>query len=153
MEMLSSKIIEKRDQLLDKFDHLSLEELSIKIKEFLISETDELSKIAFLAARVSIVNRRLLLILNAEFINDNTIDNTIDNNVKNSENMIETIIDNKKPNNAEKAFEWVRVQIKETTEVNGVRFPAGIQIDVTLEDSKKIIDSGKALLIDSGEST
>lgn len=149
MEMLSSKIIEKRDQLLDKFDHLSLEELSIKIKEFLISETDELSKIAFLAARVSIVNRRLLLILNAEFINDNTIDN----NVKNSENMIETIIDNKKPNNAEKAFEWVRVQIKETTEVNGVRFPAGIQIDVTLEDSKKIIDSGKALLIDSGEST
>ena len=149
MEMISSKIIEKRDQLLDKFDHLSLEELSIKIKEFLISETDELSKIAFLAARVSIVNRRLLLILNAEFINDNTIDN----NVKDSENIIETIIDNKKPNNAEKAFEWVRVQIKETTEVNGVRFPAGIQIDVTLEDSKKIIDSGKALLIDSGEST
>ena len=149
MEMLSSKIIEKRDQLLDKFDHLSLEELSIKIKEFLISETDELSKIAFLAARVSIVNRRLLLILNAEFINDNTIDN----NVKDSENIIETIIDNKKPNNAEKALEWVRVQIKETTEVNGVRFPAGIQIDVTLEDSKKIIDSGKALLIDSGEST
>ena len=148
MEMLSSKIIEKRDQLLDKFDHLSLEELSIKIKEFLISETDELSKIAFLAARVSIVNRRLLLILNAEFINDNTI-----NNVKDSENIIETIIDNKKPNNAEKALEWVRVQIKETTEVNGVRFPAGIQIDVTLEDSKKIIDSGKALLIDSGEST
>ena len=153
MEMISSKIIEKRDQLLDKFDHLSLEELSLKIKELLISETDELSKIAFLAARVSIVNRRLLLILNAEFINDNTIDNTIDNNVKNSENMIETIIDNKKPNNAEKALEWVRVQIKETTEVNGVRFPAGIQIDVTLEDSKKIIDSGKALLIDSGEST
>ena len=148
MEMLSSKIIEKRDQLLDKFDHLSLEELSIKIKEFLISETDELSKIAFLAARVSIVNRRLLLILNTEFINDNTI-----NNVKDSENIIETIIDNKKPNNAEKALEWVRVQIKETTEVNGVRFPAGIQIDVTLEDSKKIIDSGKALLIDSGEST
>ena len=153
MEMLSSKIIEKRDQLLDKFDHLSLEELSIKIKEFLISETDELSKIAFLAARVSIVNRRLLLILNAEFINDNTIDNTIDNNVKNSETIIETIIDNKKPSNAEKSLEWVRVQIKETTEVNGVRFPAGIQIDVTLEDSKKIIDSGKALLIDSGEST
>ena len=149
MEMLSSKIIEKRDQLLDKYDHLSLEELSLKIKELLISETDELSKIAFLSARVSIVNRRLLLILNAEFINDNTIDN----NVKNSENMIETIIDNKKPNNAEKASEWVRVQIKETTEVNGVRFPAGIQIDVTLEDSKKIIDSGKALLIDSGEST
>ena len=32
METLSSQIIEKRDQLLDKFDHLTLEELSIKIK-------------------------------------------------------------------------------------------------------------------------
>jgi len=77
METLSSQIIEKRDQLLDKFDHLTLEELSIKIKEFLISEIDELSKVAFLAARVTIVNRRLQSILNAEFKNDNTIDNNI----------------------------------------------------------------------------
>ena len=41
--------------------------------------------------------------------------------------------------------EWVRVQIKETTEVNGVRFPSGIQIDVTDEDAKQMIDSDKAI--------
>ena len=34
-----------------------------------------------------------------------------------------------------------------TTEVNGVRFPEGIQIDVTEEDSKKLIESGKAAII------
>ena len=148
METLSSQIIEKRDQLLDKFDHLTLEELSIKIKEFLISEIDELSKVAFLAARVTIVNRRLQSILNAEFKNDNTIDN----NIKKNNGLVDNILDIKKTKNQEVTLEWVRVQIKETTEVNGVRFPSGIQIDVTLEDSKKIIDSGKAILIEENES-
>ena len=148
METLSSQIIEKRDQLLDKFDHLTLEELSIKIKEFLISEIDELSKVAFLAARVTIVNRRLQSILNAEFKNDNTIDN----NTKKNNGLVDNILDIKKTKNQEVTLEWVRVQIKETTEVTGVRFPSGIQIDVTLEDSKKIIDSGKAILIEENES-
>ena len=144
METLSSQIIEKRDQLLDKFDHLTLEELSIKIKEFLISEIDELSKVAFLAARVTIVNRRLQSILNAEFKNDN--------NAKKNNGLVDNILDIKKTKNQEVTLEWVRVQIKETTEVNGVRFPSGIQIDVTMEDSKKIIDSGKAILIEENES-
>ena len=145
METLSSQLIQKRDQLLNKFDHLSLEELSITIKQFLISETDELSKIAFLAARVTIVNKRLQSILNNQIINDNKADN----NFTKPDNIIESIIDNTKIKNPDTPLEWVRVQIKETTEVNGVRFPSGIQIDVTVEDSKKIIESGKAILIDN----
>ena len=144
METLSSQLIQKRDQLLNKFDHLSLEELSITIKQFLISETDELSKIAFLAARVTVVNKRLQSILNNEITNDNQSYN----NVIKTDNIIENILDNTSTKNNNIPLEWVRVQIKETTEVNGVRFPAGIQIDVTVEDSKKIIESGKAILID-----
>ena len=42
---------------------------------------------------------------------------------------------------------WIRVIMKESTEVNGVRFPEGIQIDVTEDDSKKLIGSGKAAII------
>ena len=148
METLSSQLIQKRDQLLNKFDHLSLEELSITIKQFLISETDELSKIAFLAARVTVVNKRLQSILNNEITNDNQSYN----NVIKSDNIIKNILDNASTKNNNIPLEWVRVQIKETTEVNGVRFPSGIQIDVTISDSKKIIDSGKAVLIGSEES-
>ena len=48
--------------------------------------------------------------------------------------------------------EWVRVQIKETTEVNGVRFPSGIQIDVTDEDAKQMLDSDKAILLEETDS-
>ena len=56
-----------------------------------------------------------------------------------------------KTNDTSVKLEWVRVQIKETTEVNGVRFPAGIQIDVTTEDSIKMIEGKKAILIDNKE--
>ena len=66
------------------------------------------------------------------------------------ENLIEKIIKtSKKPQ--EIPVEWVRVQIKETTEVNGVRFPSGIQIDVTDEDAKQMIESDKAILLEEVE--
>ena len=43
------------------------------------------------------------------------------------------------------------VQIKETTEFNGVRFPSGIQIDVTDEDAKQMIEGNKAILLEGVE--
>ena len=43
------------------------------------------------------------------------------------------------------------MQIKETTEVNGVRFPSGIQIDVTEDDAKQMIEGNKAILLEDSE--
>ena len=143
MENFSSKIIELRDKTLGKFDHLTLDELSIKIKELTVIETDELSKIALLAARISVLNKKIQSILNDTAVNDNN-----SNKQTNNDNLIiKDILSNEKSNKKENSVEWVRVQIKETTEVNGVRFPEGIQIDVTVEDSIKIVESGKAILI------
>ena len=143
----SSKIIELRDKTLGKFDHLTLDELSIKIKELTVIETDELSKIALLAARISVLNKRIQAILNDATVNDNNPNKQI-----NSDNLIiKDILNSEKSNNKDNPIEWVRVQIKETTEVNGVRFPEGIQIDVTVEDSIKIVESGKAILIGNEE--
>ena len=144
MENFSSKIIEIRDKTLDKFDYLTIDELSIKIKELTVIETDELSKIALLAARISVLNKRIQAILNDAIVNDNN-----SNKQTNSDNLIvKDILNSENSNNdKESPVEWVRVQIKETTQVNGVRFPEGIQIDVTVEDSIKIVESGKAILI------
>ena len=67
------------------------------------------------------------------------------------ENLIEKkgMVDENDPVKEDKANSesWIRVIMKESTEVNGVRFPEGIQIDVTEEDSKKLIESGKAAII------
>ena len=143
MENFSLKIIELRDKTLGKFDYLTLDELSIKIKELSVLETDELNKIALLAARISVLNKRVQAILNDAIVNDNN-----SNKSANNDNLIiKDILNSEKSDIKENPIEWVRVQIKETTEVNGVRFPEGIQIDVTVEDSIKIVESGKAILI------
>ena len=143
MENFSLKIIELRDKTLGKFDYLTLDELSIKIKELTVIETDELNKIALLAARISVLNKRVQAILNDAIVNDNNSNKSANNNNL----IIKDILNSEKSDNKDNPIEWVRVQIKETTEVNGVRFPEGIQIDVTVEDSIKIVESGKAILI------
>ena len=119
---LSEKIIDKKEELLDEFENLSLEQIAKKIKEIEKIEDDVIFKIAYLAARISVLNQRIQALINDNSANDNLIRETSDY----SSNIFEKIIkSSKKPKDL--PVEWVRVQIKETTEVNGVRFPSGIQ--------------------------
>tara|TARA_B110000881_G_scaffold108772_1_gene95379 strand:+ start:195 stop:647 length:453 start_codon:yes stop_codon:yes gene_type:complete len=147
METLSPQIIEIRDQIIQKLNDLTLEECSKKLKELFNQETNDFYKLGNLAARVITLKKRINLILN-----DSNEDNqdVLKNGTNKSKNIIENILDGK-PTDTAIELEWVRVQIKETAEVNGVRFPAGIQIDVTNEDSKRMIEGGKAILLDDKE--
>jgi len=147
METLSPQIIEIRDQIIEKLNDLTLEECSKKLKELFNQETNDFYKLANLAARVLTLKKRINLILN-DTNEDNQ--NISKNGTKKSGNIIENILDGK-PADTAIELDWVRVQIKETAEVNGVRFPAGIQIDVTNEDSTRMIESGKAILLDHKE--
>ena len=149
METLSPQIIEIRDQIIQKLNDLTLEECSKKLKELFNQETNDFYKLGNLAARVITLKKRINLILN-DSNEDNQ--NVLKNETKKSKNIIENIMDGK-PENTAKELDWIRVQIKETAEVNGVRFPAGIQIDVTNEDSRRMIESGKAILLDHKEQT
>ena len=143
---LSEKILDKKEELLDEFENLSLEEIAKKIKLIENRDDDLIFKISYLAARISILKKRIQKLINENSLNDNSILENIDN----PGNIVEKIIKtSKKPK--EQPVEWVRVQIKETTEVNGVRFPSGIQIDVTDEDAKQMIESDKAILLEDNE--
>ena len=42
---------------------------------------------------------------------------------------------------------WTRVEMIKSGIVNGVRFPKGIQVDVTKSDSERLISSGKASIV------
>jgi len=145
METLSPQIIEIRDQIIEKLNDLTLEECSKKLKELFNHETNEFYKLGNLAARVVTLKKRIDLILNETNDYDKNI---INNGTKKTNNIIENILDGKALDTLIQK-DWVRVQIKETTEVNGVRFPAGIQIDVTTEDSIKMIEGGKAILLNN----
>ena len=143
---LSEKIIDKKEELLDEFDNLSLEEIAKKIKLIEHRDDDLIFKIAYLAARIAVLNKRIQVLINENSSNDNSIlQHSNDSN-----NIVEKIIkSSKKPKDI--PVEWVRVQIKETTEVNGVRFPSGIQIDVTGEDANEMVENDKAILLEDTE--
>ena len=140
METLSLSIIKQRDAFLSKFKELTLDKLSLKLKELLESEKDEIKRIVILASRVETIRKRIETIKPIKIIKEITENNIVETEPdKKSEKTNVTDV-NKDQN-------WIRVIITESTEVNGVRFPEGIQVDVTKNDSERLISSGKASLI------
>ena len=55
----SEKILDKKEELLDEFESLTLEQLALKIKQVSNRENTLIFKIACLAARVSVLNQRI----------------------------------------------------------------------------------------------
>ena len=140
METLSLNIIKMRDGFLKKYSDLSLSNLSLKLKELLDNETDEIKRIVILASRVDTIRKRIDQITSVLPVKTNKPDN----NKVEIKSKDKTLDDTEKVEIVEK---WIKVTIKESTEVNGVRFPEGIKIDVTKEDSERLIASGKAELV------
>ena len=143
---MSEKILDKKEELLDEFEDLKLEELALKIKQIANRDDDFIFNIACLAARISVLNQRIQAIISENTANENYVKDE----KSASGNIVEKIIRGSEKTTNE-PVEWVRVQIKETTEVNGVRFPSGIQIDVTDEDAKKMIEGDKAIMLEDLE--
>ena len=129
-----------RDGFLKKYSDLSLSKLSLKLKELLDNETDEIKRIVILASRVDTIRKRIDQITSVLPVKTNKPDN----NKVEIKSKGETVDDAAQGEIVEK---WIKVTIKESTEVNGVRFPEGIKIDVTKEDSERLIASGKAELV------
>ena len=141
METLSPSILEIRNSFLEKFKDEKLEVISKKLDQLFDIEKDPVKRIMLLASRVETIRKRIEQINNDENKTFKIVENS---NVKDENKPKE---ENTEKNEKTSSESWIRVIMKESTEVNGVRFPEGIQIDVTEDDSKKLIDSGKAAII------
>ena len=144
METLAPTILEIRNSFLEKFKNEKLDIISKKLTELFEVENDPVKKIVLLASRVETIRRRIDLIHQDE--NKTKIIQESSDESLNEEKEVQTRNDTEK-NEKSNSETWIRVIMKESTEVNGVRFPEGIQIDVTESDSKKLIESGKAAII------
>ena len=140
METLAPSILDVRNSFLEQFKNEQLETISKKLDQLFDVEKDPVKRIVILASRVDTIRKRIEEIYQDE-----------NNREKIQESLIEKKEDITENNNKEdekvNLETWIRVIMKESTEVNGVRFPEGIQIDVTEDDSKKLIESGKAAII------
>ena len=144
METLAPSILEIRNSFLEKFKNEKLDIISKKLTELFDVEKDPVKKIVLLASRVETIRKRIDQIHQDEnktkMIHESSI------KTLNEEKVFQAESDTEK-NKKSDSETWIRVIMKESTEVNGVRFPEGIQIDVTEDDSKKLIESGKAAII------
>ena len=148
METIAPSILEIRNSFLEKFKNEKLDIISKKLTELFDVEKDQVKKVVLLASRVETIRKRIDQIHQDE--NKTKIiqksSNESANESANEEKVVQSENDNEK-NEKSNSETWIRVIMKESTEVNGVRFPEGIQIDVTENDSKKLIESGKAAII------
>ena len=152
METLAPTILEIRNSFLEKFKNEKLNIISKKLTELFDVEKDQVKKIVLLASRVETIRKRIDQIHQDEnktkIIQESSNESLNENSNENSnvEKLVQAENDAEK-NEKNNSETWIRVIMKESTEVNGVRFPEGIQIDVTEDDSKKLIESGKAAII------
>ena len=144
METLAPSILEIRNSFLEKFKNEKLDIISKKLTELFDVEKDPVKKIVLLASRVETIRKRIDQIHQDE--NKTKIIQESSNESSNEKKVVQVENDTEK-NEKSNSDSWIRVIMKESTEVNGVRFPEGIQIDVTEDDSKKLIESGKAAII------
>ena len=144
METLAPSILEIRNSFLEKFKNEKLDIISKKLTQLFDAENDPVKKIVLLASRVETIRKRIDQIHQDE--NKTKIIQKISNESSDEDKVVQAEGDTDK-NEKSNSETWIRVIMKESTEVNGVRFPEGIQIDVTEADSKKLIESGKAAII------
>ena len=140
METLASSILQVRNSFLEQFKNEQLETISKKLDQLFDLEKDPVKRIVILASRVETIRKRIEDI----YQNENKKEKIEEGLKEQKEATTENLTEKNEENPTES---WIRVIMKESTEVNGVRFPEGIQIDVTEADSKKLIDSGKAAVI------
>ena len=145
MALLSPEIIEIRDKIVTKLEGESLKDIRSKIREFLANEKNEETRLAALAARLVLLrrfiselseNQALLLEEEMAALEDESFDYEDDFSEDDDSDAFDG------------DMEWKRLRIIEDCEVNGVRFPAGIQIDVKLIDAERLLEAGQAEIIE-----
>ena len=137
---LSPEILKMRDALLDRLGNKSLKEVAQIVNEILINETNSTNRLAALAARVKVLRN---------FINKN-YNVTKASKTQDLKNKINKDSNNNSSSeivNTEKSEKWVRVEMLKPGVVNGVRFPQGVVIDVSENDSEKLVKPSRFFVV------
>ena len=136
---LSPTTIAVRDKVIEKFAGQPLDEMNESVKKLLSIEKDEQKRLGILAARVYILRQRIM----------NLAETDAERVVGSSSPKVDDLALNSSDNLQDDAgnSDWTRLRILQDCEVNGVRFPKTVIIDVKSEDALRMVESGKAEVI------
>ncbi len=135
LRRLAPEIEAARDKIVDHFEDKPFAELKAFVQQLLEIEEDETKRLGALAARVYLLRKRII----------------------NFEETVELVpaeearTDRDSMEDARSSNKWARVRVLENCEVNGMRLPEGIIVDVSADDAQRLIDSGHAELREAAD--
>lgn len=143
---LSPEVRRIRNSIIKKFVHEPLDTMAKFVKDIVDNEEDTVKRLGAMAARVEILRMRIAQISEMKSktaFDDIEDDDTEEHTFEEGENEIVITSPN--------LSDWVRLRIIENSEINGVRFPKGVVIDVSQEDGDRLLESGKATYVNEDE--
>ena len=145
---LDPEIVSMRDRYLKALEGKPFDEMNLLIQKQLETEGEDIKRLSLLAARVYILRLRTLELRDEPTENAMPWSKALEENNNKDKNTKSA-----QPQNSEnKDNEWRRLRMIEAGEVNGVRFPPGIIIDVNATDGEKLVESKKAEYVDVDKS-
>ena len=135
---LAPETIRIRDAIVEKYLDVPLDTLSSKLQSLISDETDTGTRLGILSARVEILRMRFANITGRTYIKDQGEESG-------ESDATDQDVDTDESEEGKEG--WMTLKILEASEVNGVRFPEGVKIDVHTEDAKKLLASKKAELL------
>ena len=143
---LSPITIAVRDKVIEKFAGQPLDDMNSSLKALLSKEEDEQKRLGILAARVYILRQRILSIGSGD------PERVVASFSPTSKDLAGEDADDANHDVSETATnEWTRLRILEDCEVNGVRFPKTLIIDVKSADAERLVENGKAEIIEESD--
>jgi hypothetical protein len=137
---LDPEIVSMRDRYLKALEGKPFDEMNLLIQKQLETEEGDIKRLSLLAARVYILRLRTLELRDEPTEHAMPWSKVPEENKKKDKNSEGA----EEKNSENKDNEWRRLRMIEAGEVNGVRFPPGIIIDVNAEDGEKLVESKKA---------
>mgnify|MGYP001193348413 FL=1 len=140
---LDPEIITNRNKYLKALDGKPFDEMNLLIQKQLEKESNDMNRLSLLAARVYILRVRTL-----ELKGESTEEAMPWSEKKKEDGSNKDDTGKQNQEKAGEGSDWRRLRMTDAGEVNGVRFPPGIIIDVNLTDADKLIKSGKAEFVE-----
>ena len=135
---LDPEVIKVRDKIISKIGDKPLEEVNSIIKKLLNESMDDVTRLGALAARLKIIRSKI------ELLYEKKVDIKPAETKKQEKNKVEEELKGKTEKVEEK---WVRVKMLEPSEVNGKQIDKGVILDVKEDDSKKLLETKKAEIV------
>ena len=142
---LDPEIISMRNKYLKALEGKSFDDMNSLIQKQLETEDEDIKRLSLLAARVYILRLRTLELRDVPTENAMPWSKVEDNSEVDAKKDTEKVGEETVKENDE----WRRLRMIEAGEVNGVRFPPGIIIDVNSVDGQKLVESKKAEFVDT----